>query len=116
MCVPEDVSSNGTTSGTTQFTDPLADPASCARDIPYLQQLQANVIRVYAIDPAKDHSQCMQMLQEAGIYLIQDLSAPGASINRGNPVWNDELYARYASVIDAMAKYTNVRSWFLCWK
>ncbi len=108
----QDVNSNGTTSGTSTFTDPLADPAGCQRDIPLLQGLGANVIRVYAINSSLDHSQCMQMLQNAGIYVIQDLSNPSDSINRDDPSWTTDLFASYAAVIDAMAPYTNVLGFF----
>jgi hypothetical protein len=108
----QDVNSNGTSSGTSTFTDPLADADGCARDIPLLQQLGANVIRVYAIDPTKDHSQCMNMLQAAGIYLFQDLSNPSASINRDSPTWDTTLFATYAAVVDAMAPYSNVIGFF----
>jgi len=77
-----------------------------------LQQLETNTIRVYAINPDQDHSQCMQMLQDAGIYLIADLSQPSLSINRDSPTWNDELYARYTSVVDSLHNYTNVLGFF----
>lgn len=92
--------------------DPLADVAGCTRDIPNLIDLHTNAIRVYAIDPTADHSKCMSMLQDAGIYVIADLSAPNLSIDRQNPLWTPELYARYASVIDAMAPYSNVLGFF----
>ena len=110
----EDVSSNGTTSGGDDYTDPLTIPANCKRDIPLLQQLYTNVIRVYAINPKGDRTECMQMLNDAGIYVIADLSAPvdGQSINRNTPAWNDDLYTRYTSVIDVMANYTNVLGFF----
>jgi len=108
----QDVGTNGTTSGTGSFTDPLADQAGCERDIPLLQQLGTNVIRVYAINASLDHSACMKLLDDAGIYLIQDLSNPSSSINRNSPTWNTELFADYAAVIDAMASYTNVLGFF----
>ena len=54
----------------------------------------------------------MQQLQAAGIYVVSDLSAPSASINRDTPTWNDDLYARYTAVVDAMAKYPNTLGFF----
>jgi len=108
------VTGNGTTSTDADYTDPLADAAGCQRDITYLKKLQTNTIRVYAIDPTKDHSTCMQLLQDNDIYVVSDLSAPvdGGSINRNSPAWNDELYARYTSVVDSLANYTNVLGFF----
>ena len=77
-----------------------------------MQALGLNTIRTYAIDPTQDHSSCMKTLQDAGIYVISDLSAPGASINRDSPQWNDDLYTRYTSVIDDLQQYTNVLGFF----
>lgn len=96
----------------TQYTDPISDDSSCERDIPYLQQLGTNTIRVYALDPTKKHDKCMTALANAGIYVIADLSAPGQSIIRSSPSWNDDLYSRYAQVIDAMAGYSNTLGFF----
>ncbi|CAC9888941.1 unnamed protein product [Aureobasidium pullulans] len=104
----EDVS-NSTDS---TYTDPLADASICSRDIPYLQALRTNTIRVYAIDPTKNHDDCMNMLADAGIYVVSDLSAPDQSINRNDPAWNDDLYERYVSVVDALANYTNTLGFF----
>jgi len=108
----QDVNSNGTTSTDSSFSDPLADEAGCRRDIPLLQELGTNVIRVYAINSSLDHSVCMGLLQSAGIYLIQDLSNPTVSINRNDPTWNVELFTSYAAVVDALAPYSNVLGFF----
>lgn len=108
----EDFSGNGSTTGNNQYTDPLADGAACSRDVPLMQALGINTIRTYAIDPTQDHSSCMQTLQNAGIYVISDLSAPGASINRDTPQWDDDLYSRYTAVIDSLQQYTNVLGFF----
>ena len=77
-----------------------------------MQQLQTNTIRVYALDVTKDHSQCMKLLEDAGIYVVADLSQPSSSINRDSPQWNNDLYTRYTSVIDMMQNYTNVLGFF----
>lgn len=108
----EGISSNGTIGDTTGYVDPLVDATSCKRDIPYLIQLRTNVIRTYAIDPTKDHDECMSMLADAGIYVISDLSEPNTSINRDDPQWNGDLYERYISVIDSFSKYGNVIGFF----
>ena len=90
------------------YVDPLSDAASCQRDVPYLQKLQTNVVRSYGIDPSKNHSQCLEELANAGIYVLVDLPAPGLTMGNNNPVWNDALYDRYTQVIDAMHNFTNL--------
>lgn len=101
----------GTTSGTT-YVDPLADEASCTRDVPLLKALGTNTIRTYAIDPTLDHSACMKLLDAAGIYVISDLSEPSVSIEQDNPQWNTKLYSRYTDVIDELSQYDNVIGFF----
>ncbi|KAJ9604046.1 1 3-beta-glucanosyltransferase gel4 [Cladophialophora chaetospira] len=109
----QDYLGNGTTSsGNDNYVDPLADPKSCQRDIPYLVQLGTNTIRTYAIDPTQNHDECMNMLADAGIYVISDLSSPGSSIIRDSPTWNDDLYARYTAVVDSLSKYSNTLGFF----
>jgi hypothetical protein len=77
-----------------------------------LVELGTNVVRVYAIDPTKDHKKCMKLLEDAGIYVIQDLSNPQNSIIRDQPEWTTSIFAGYAAVIDEMAKYTNTLGFF----
>lgn len=52
------------------------------------------------------------MLANAGIYVISDLGNPTVSINRDSPAWNEEIYERYASVIDMFSNYTNAIGFF----
>lgn len=94
------------------FVDPLANVANCKRDIPYLQLLNTNIVRVYALNATQDHTGCMNLLQEAGIYVIADLSEPDLSIDRSSPQWNLELLARYTQVVDEFHNYTNVVGFF----
>ncbi|KAL6709579.1 hypothetical protein ACN47E_001514 [Coniothyrium glycines] len=110
----QEINSNTTQTSTDglKITDPLADTTACTRDITYLQKLDTNIIRVYAIDPSKDHSGCMKALADAGIYVIADLSEPGLSINRDDAQWNTDLYERYTSVVDELMKYDNTMGFF----
>mmetsp|Transcript_5116 Transcript_5116/g.5115 ORF Transcript_5116/g.5115 Transcript_5116/m.5115 type:complete len:541 (-) Transcript_5116:15-1637(-) len=103
---------NTANSSSSSFVDPLADAEACKRDIPYLQELQTNVIRVYALNVSLDHTECMNMLIDAGIYVIADMSEPDESINRESPEWNLELFDRYTGVVDLFQNYTNVLGFF----
>jgi hypothetical protein len=97
---------------TEDFKDPLANKDRCQKDIPRLVELGTNTIRTYAIDPTEDHTFCMNMLQDAGIYVVSDLGQPNLSINRDDPNWNVELFDRYKAVVDEMGKYSNVIGFF----
>ncbi|KAF2031508.1 beta-1-3-glucanosyltransferas-like protein [Setomelanomma holmii] len=108
----QNYSPNGSTSANTSYSDPLADGNACKRDIPLLKQIYTNVVRVYAIDPTKNHDDCMSQLATAGIYVIADLGEPSVSIQSNNPEWDVTLYSRYTGVVDALQKYKNVIGFF----
>ncbi|KAF9270568.1 glycoside hydrolase family 72 protein [Marasmius fiardii PR-910] len=91
------------------FFDPLADSNSCARDIPFLKDLNVNTIRVYSVDSTLNHDSCMKALSDAGIYTLIDLSLPlNGSIDRVSPSWSTNLLNQYLTTIDVFSKYDNV--------
>ncbi|KAI1377042.1 carbohydrate-binding module family 43 protein [Hypoxylon crocopeplum] len=102
----------GSKGSSTKYVDPLADSKVCQRDVPLLEKLGINTIRTYAIDPKADHSECMSMLDKAGIYVVADLGEPALSINRDSPAWNVELFDRYKAVVDNLGQYDNVIGFF----
>lgn len=65
--------------------DPLVDKTQCALDASLMQELGANSIRVYHVDASSDHSDCMTVFADAGIYLLVDLDTFDTYIL---PVWS----------------------------
>ncbi|KAK7186372.1 1,3-beta-glucanosyltransferase [Paraphaeosphaeria sporulosa] len=55
--------------------DPLGSGILCRRDIPYLSGFNINVIVVAYIDRDKDHSECVNALADAGIYVVPQVDA-----------------------------------------
>ncbi|KAJ8111188.1 hypothetical protein OPT61_g6152 [Boeremia exigua] len=108
----QNYSPNGSASSDATYTDPLADGDACRRDIPYLKQIYTNILRVYAIDPTKNHDDCMAQLASADIYVIADLGEPSTSIRSNDPEWDVTLYQRYTGVVDVLSKYKNVIGFF----
>ncbi|KAL2135257.1 hypothetical protein VTI74DRAFT_9242 [Chaetomium olivicolor] len=104
----------GAPTNSTKYSDPLANADACKRDVPLLKALGTNTIRTYAVDPNGNHDECMKLLDDAGIYVISDLSEPSLSINREDPHWNVDLYKRYTGVVDNLSKYSNVIGFFAC--
>ncbi|CCC71730.1 hypothetical protein NCAS_0I00620 [Naumovozyma castellii] len=100
--------------GSSNLTDPLADVDICKRDIPVFQDLGINTIRVYTVDNSLDHDECMNLLSNAGIYLILDVNTPGASISRWEPAcsYNADYLQSVFATIDTFAKYENVLGLF----
>ncbi|KAI5784718.1 Glucanosyltransferase-domain-containing protein [Geopyxis carbonaria] len=91
--------------------DPLSDPQSCARDIYLFQKLGINTIRVYSVDPALDHDECMTLLASAGIYLVLDVNSPLANqhLNNEEPwtTYTPKYLQHIFSVIDVFSGYPN---------
>lgn len=100
--------------GSSNLTDPLADYDICSRDVPVFQDLGINTVRVYTVDNSLDHTECMQLLSDAGIYLILDVNTPKSSISRINPScsYNADYLQNVFATIDAFATYDNVLGFF----
>ena len=50
--------------------DVLANPKQCALDAPLMKILLVNTIRVYSVDNTKNHTECMNIFESNGIYVI----------------------------------------------
>ena len=100
--------------GSSANIDPLADTKICSRDIPKFKELGVNTIRVYSVDNAKDHQDCMQQLNDAGIYLVLDINNPEYSIRRDKPAqsYNAEYLQSIFAAIDEFQKYDNTLAFF----
>ncbi|KAK9238554.1 Glucanosyltransferase-domain-containing protein [Lipomyces kononenkoae] len=93
-----------------ETTDPLMDYDVCSRDVPYIKALGMNTIRVYHVDNAADHSACMQLLQDNGLYVLLDVATADVAISRDYPMYsyNYVLLQHNFATIDAFSNYSNV--------
>lgn len=100
--------------GSSNLTDPLADPTICSRDIEYFKELGLNTVRVYSVDNTADHSDCMQMLSDAGIYVLLDVNIPKTSISRGDTQcsYNLDYLTEVFATVEEFAKYNNTLGFF----
>ncbi|KAI5860293.1 glycoside hydrolase family 72 protein [Durotheca rogersii] len=100
--------------GSSANLDPLADADLCRRDIQRFQELGVNTVRVYSVDNSVSHTDCMQALNDAGIYLVLDVNNPAYSINRDDPArsYNDVYLQSVFATIDEFAKYDNTLAFF----
>ncbi|RKP38189.1 Glucanosyltransferase-domain-containing protein, partial [Dimargaris cristalligena] len=83
--------------------DPLADASGCERDIPYLQDLGVNTIRVPITDNDQDHDDCMNQLADANINVFLDL----LSVNASMPAYDTFMLDDFVKKIDTFRKYPN---------
>lgn len=100
--------------GSSNLTDPLADADICSRDIPHFKDLGLNVLRVYSIDNTEDHSECMQMLNDAGIYVLLDVNLPKTSLSRGDTEcsYNLDYMTEIFATVDEFSSYNNTLGFF----
>jgi len=83
------------------------DAGQCTRDAALMQQLGANSIRVYHVDPSLDHDGCMQAFNDHGIYVFLDLDTFSSTVTQTDPQWTPAQYGAFKFVMDAFQKYDN---------
>ncbi|KAI4194369.1 MAG: hypothetical protein LQ350_007808 [Teloschistes chrysophthalmus] len=94
-------------------TDPLVDTDQCKRDAKQMQDLGANAIRVYHVDPTADHKGCMSAFADAGIYLFVDLDDFPTQIQPDTPAWNQSQLSAFSAVLDEFQQYDNTAGVFV---
>eukprot|EP00529_Nitzschia_sp_RCC80_P011899 CAMPEP_0113472822 /NCGR_PEP_ID=MMETSP0014_2-20120614/17718_1 /TAXON_ID=2857 /ORGANISM="Nitzschia sp." /LENGTH=579 /DNA_ID=CAMNT_0000365553 /DNA_START=44 /DNA_END=1786 /DNA_ORIENTATION=+ /assembly_acc=CAM_ASM_000159 len=91
------------------FTDEWED--LWMQDIPYFEELGINTLRIYAVDPSKNHDRFMCRLQQAGIYVIVGLLAECENCAiLGDPApacYPPGLKERGEFIINVFARYSN---------
>ncbi|CAH1763789.1 7568_t:CDS:2 [Entrophospora sp. SA101] len=92
--------------------DPLANVKHCKRDIDMMKELGINVIRVYQIDNHENHDECMNYLEQSGIYLILDLATSYVNVNRDSPEWSLSIYKNFITTALEFSKYKNTLGFF----
>jgi len=103
--------------GAADAADPLLNTRNLQRDIENFKELGINTIRIYTIDNSQDHTEAMQMLDEAGIYLALDANTPAFSLNRESAEtlhtsYNDVYLQSVFATIDAFSGFNNLLLFF----
>jgi hypothetical protein len=108
--------SGRTTSAGNSFIDVLADNTICSRDLPYFQRLGINTVIISGVDTTADHTSCMQVLQNAGIYVLVQLNGRvrTAYTMEGVPFVNVDyhFYDHFRDVVDGFQRYPNTLGFF----
>jgi len=100
--------------GSSDLQDPIANQATCTRDIAEFTKLGINTVRIYTVDNTANHDACMAALEAAGIYLVLDVNTPLYSLNRATPApsYNTVYLQNIFATIDAFSNYTNTLAFF----
>lgn len=82
------------------------------RDIPFLQQLGVNAVRIYNVDPAKQHGRFMDEMNTLGIYVLIPATTtfgPGVlQSNLASPAcYTPSLLISAKKIVKQFAKYNN---------
>ncbi|XPS68234.1 hypothetical protein M3J09_000525 [Ascochyta lentis] len=78
-----------------------------------MQTIGTNSIRVYHVDPSADHTGCMEVFANAGIYLWLDLDTFNTQIDQRQPMWNVTQRNAFAKVMDAFHHFDNLAGFYV---
>lgn len=103
-----------TLGGSSNASDPLADPNICKRDIAEFVKLKINTVRIYTVDNSANHDDCMGQLADAGIYLALDVNTPKYSLRQDKPAqsYNHVYLQNIFATIDVFQQYSNTLLFF----
>ncbi|CAG8957627.1 hypothetical protein HYFRA_00010494, partial [Hymenoscyphus fraxineus] len=93
--------------------DPLIDATQCQIDADLMKSIGTNSIRVYHINPFKNHDDCMKIFADAGIYLWLHLDTFNTSIVSDAPTWTPRQFTAFTEVLDVMHQYENVGGFWI---
>jgi len=103
--------------GSISVIDTISDELSCTRDIPYLQRLGINTLGLRVVDANADHSGCMSLLQDAGIYVMVRVDGITAQsrVRNGTAItpFDSSFIDHIHSVVDAYQEYSNTLGYYL---
>ncbi|KAH7126645.1 Glucanosyltransferase-domain-containing protein [Dendryphion nanum] len=87
--------------------DLLSEKTVCERDVQYFKQLKINVLEVNYFNPRLDHTACMRILSDAGIYVLASMSKDYIS-DWANQGWTVDAFNPFRDFIDNVASYKNI--------
>ncbi|KAL6704998.1 hypothetical protein ACN47E_007401 [Coniothyrium glycines] len=93
--------------------DPLVDATQCGNDASLMKTIGTNSIRVYHVDPTKNHNNCMKAFADAGIYIWLDLDTFDTQVEQNTPRWTQSQYDAFAAVMDTFHTYDNLAGFFI---
>jgi hypothetical protein len=112
MCGADQWAPKGVCYQPTDFVDPISDTANLATiqsllssDTTYgFTNMKLNAIRIYQVDPTKDHMKVMDAFAAAGIYILI------GAVNNIVTVFSStaEYHARLEAIADEFCQYKNV--------
>ncbi|KAF9128265.1 1,3-beta-glucanosyltransferase gas1 [Mortierella sp. 14UC] len=68
---------------------------------------------INGVDSSQNHNECMRALEEAGMYLILDLTSSEHPIVRTSPQYNTKMWSNVRSTIEAFKGYSNTLCFFV---